>query len=101
MWNAVSMCIALYWWRRNLPLRSANPAVYTLGLAPPAMHAQPVKPSRTLEMPSHRPLAAAARTYRGYPATEPRVERRAKISDLGEIQVLLSAVQLYGIDGKL
>ena len=32
----------------------------------------------------------------GYPATEPRVERRAKISDLAEIQVLL-----YGIDGKL
>jgi hypothetical protein len=25
--------------------------------------------------------------YRGYPATEPRVERRAKISDLAEIQV--------------
>eukprot|EP01047_Picozoa_sp_COSAG01_P012851 COSAG01_NODE_588_length_15134_cov_34.601796_9_plen_42_part_00 len=34
--------------------------------------------------------------YRGDPATEPRVERRAKISDLAEIQVLL-----YGIDGKL
>jgi hypothetical protein len=47
MWNAVvSMCIALYWWRRKLPLRSANPAVYTLGLAPPAMRSQssPVEP---------------------------------------------------------
>ena len=39
---------------------------------------------------------AARQRVQGYPATEPTDERRAKISELSRIQVLL-----YGIDGKL